>query len=214
MQIAKPSKTERIAGSLVTEVALAAAGAAAGGVLAPLLPVLAKSLASERQRKRVNVALEEIASTLNRHEDQIRRLSDEQYKLINEAVLTLLQTTQSEKLRYLRAFVENTLMESEMLPQEACVLSRIIRDISADEIEFLLTAFRYSGLALTKRAQPHETMEDNLLFVSPTSAEALNVSGFIALGLVNAGESAWDFTPLRFTRIVGKLIALLRQPNV
>lgn len=127
MQIAKPSKTERIAGSLVTEVALAAAGAAAGGVLAPLLPVLAKSLASERQRKRVNVALEEIASTLNRHEDQIRRLSDEQYKLINEAVLTLLQTTQSEKLRYLRAFVENTLMESEMLPQEACVLSRIIR---------------------------------------------------------------------------------------
>ncbi|NYG35023.1 hypothetical protein HZU83_13985 [Sphaerotilus montanus] len=161
MRISKSSKTESVAGSFVTEIALTAVGAAAGGVLAPLLPVLAKSLASERQRKRVEVALEEIASTLNNHEEKIKTLSDEQYKLINETVLTILQTTQADKLKYLRDFVENTLNESEMLPQEACVLSRIIRDISAEEIEFLLIAYRYTGLALTNIPQPSEIAEDN-----------------------------------------------------
>ena len=212
MTLAKPTALERATGSVGTEAGLTAFGAIVGGVLAPLLPILAKSLASERQKQRVEAALNELANVLHRHEAVLRTLSDEQYKVINEAVLTLLQTTQEEKLKYLRAVVENSLTRSDLLPEEASVLSRIVRDISAEEITFLLGAFRYHGLALTELPQPPEEQEDNILFVSPTSREAFAVSGFIALGLVVSDASTWDISPLRFTRVVAKLIALL-QPN-
>lgn len=212
MTLPKPTVLERVSGSLVTEAGLTAFGAIAGGVLAPLLPILAKSLASERQRKRVEAALSELASVLERHETILRNLSDEQYKVINETVLTLLQTTQEEKLKYLRAVVENSLTEEKLLPEEASVLSRIVRDISAEEIAFLLGAFQYDGIALTELPQPPEQQQDNILHVSLSSREALAVSGFLSLGLVAAGGPTWDLTPLRFTRIVAKLIALLR-PN-
>ena len=212
MTLPKPTIFERVSGNLVTEAGLTAFGAIIGGVLAPLLPILAKSLASERQRRRVETALSDLASVLQQHEAALRNLTDEQYKVINETVLTLLQTTQEEKLKYLRAVVENSLSEDRMLPEEASVLSRIIRDISAEEIAFLLATFRYSGIALTELPQPPEQQQDNILHVSPSSREALAVSGFLSLGLVASGGPTWDLTPLRFTRIVAKLIALLR-PN-
>ena len=211
MALPKPSALERVSGSLATEAGLTAIGAVAGGALAPLLPVLAKSLASERQRKRVEAALTEIARTLERHEGAIRTLSDAQYKLINETVLTLLQTTQKEKLHHLRAVVANTLSESELLPEEASILSRVVRDISVQEIKFLLASFKYVAVALSEQDQPKEGPGSEVLYVHPGSREALAVSGLLSLGLVVAGGPTWDITPLNFTRIVAKLIALLKQ---
>lgn len=211
MTLPKPTSLERVAGSLVSEVGLGALGAITGGVLAPLLPILAKSLASERQRKRIETALTELTSVLEAHDAVLRDLSDEQYKLINETVLTLLQTTQEAKLKYLRAVVENCLTGAQLLPEEASVISRIVRDISAEEIAFLLRAFEYDGVALTEVPQPPEKQEDNILLVDPSSREALAVSGFLSLGLVASGDPTYDLTPLRFTRIVAKLIALLKQ---
>lgn len=210
MTLPKPTALERVSGSLVTEAGLTAFGAIAGGVLAPLLPILAKSLASERQRQRVEASLSELSTILARHEVVLRNLSDEQYKVVNETVLTLLQTTQEEKLKYLRAVVENCLTENQILPEEASVLSRIVRDISAEEIAFLLGAFQYDGVALTELPQPPDRQKDNILHVNPSSREALAVSGFLSLGLVTSGGPTWDLTPLRFTRIVAKLIALLK----
>jgi len=207
----KPTALERVSGSLAADAGLTIIGAVAGGALAPLLPVLAKSLASERQRKRVEATLSEIAGILERHEGVIRGLSDAQYKLINETVLTLLQTTQKEKLRHLRAVVANTLSESELLPEEASILSRVVRDISVQEIKFLLASFKYVAVALSEREQPKEGPGSDVLSVHPDSREALAVSGLLSLGLVVAGGPTWDLTPLKFTRIVTKLIALLKQ---
>jgi len=210
MAVPKPTALERVAGSVATEAGLTALGAIAGGALAPLLPVLAKSLASERQRKRVEATLVQIAETLEQHEGAIRSLTDAQYKLLNETVLTLLQTTQEEKLNYLRAVVANALSEAELLPEEASILSRVVRDISVEEIRFLLHAFKYAGgVALSEQSQPGEGPGSDVLYVSPKSREALAVSGLLSLGLVVAGVPTWDITPLRFTRIVAKLLALL-----
>jgi hypothetical protein len=210
MALPKPTALERVAGSVVTEAGLTALGAIAGGALAPLLPVLAKSLASERQRKRVEATLIQIAATLQKHERAIQSLSDAQYKLINETVLALLQTTQEEKLSYLRAVVANTLSESELLPEEASILSRVVRDISVEEIRFLLGAFKYiGGVALSEQSQPGEGPGSDVRYVNPDSREALAVSGLLSLGLVVAGSPTWDITPLKFTRIVAKLLALL-----
>lgn len=208
---------EQVAGSLPVEAALtifaATAMAAAAGPLAPLLPILAKSLAAQRQQGRVEAELVEIQLILAQQEANIRDLSDEQYKIINETVLALLQTTQTEKLRYLRCVVLNALTYRDIDSRESVILSRIVRDISSEEATFLLRAFLNDGILLTA-AEEIDEVNPNVLRVSPSSADALSVSGLLSLGLLHPPESGWDGGTMRFTGIVAKLIALLRPQDV
>lgn len=120
-----PSGLERIAGSLPSEAALTAIAAAADTPLAALLPVLAKSLAAERQKRRVETTLQEMNHVLAQHETQLAHLTDQQYKFINEAVLALLHTTNERKMNFLRNVVHNSLAATELPDQDAVFLSRI-----------------------------------------------------------------------------------------
>lgn len=207
------STLERATGSVVTESALTVLAAVAGGALAPLLPVLTKSLAAERQKARVEKALSEINQVLQDHGAEIRALNDEQYKIINETVLALLQTTHTEKLKYLRSAIENVLTMPEFLPEEAVILSRIVRDISAEEAAFLLRTFTHAGILLFALKEGQEA-SDNVLYVDPKSKDALIVSGLLALGLLVPGETTYGGPNiLRFSGVVAKLIVLLRKPS-
>lgn len=207
-----PSTLERFAGNVATESALTIVGALAGGPLAPLLPILAKSLAAERQRVRVEATLTEVISVLSDHEEKIHLLTDEQYKLINETVLAVLQTTHDEKLQYLRAVVRNSLDAKALYPEEATILSRIVRDISAVEADFLLHTFQFKGVHLTE-AQVGQESSDGILRIDPESQDALTVSGLLSLGILSPAEPTWDApNVLRFTAIVTKLVALLQIP--
>jgi hypothetical protein len=143
-----PTALEKIAGSVVTESTLTLVGVLSGSPLGALLPVLANSLASERQRQRVEAALAEINSVLETQGEALRNLTDPQYKLINETILAFLHTTSVEKLSYLRRAVRNGLEMSAIQPEEAVVLSRVIRDISAEEADFLVRNFSYERIQL------------------------------------------------------------------
>jgi len=211
--LAKPTPLERISGNVLTESALTVFVAIAGGPLAPLLPVLSKSLAAERQRKRVEEALSEVAAVLSRHQDQLDSLTDEQYKVINDTVLAFFQTTHKEKLGYLRAVIANTLQSKDIESQEAIIVGRVIRDISAEEAAFLLRTFQYQGIHLMA-AEEGQKFDDNILRVNPSSKDALSVSGLMSLGLLAPAEPTWDApNVLRFTSVVGKLIALIRPSD-
>lgn len=209
-----PSALERTTGNVVTESALTLLAAVAGGPLAPLLPVLAKSLAAERQKARVEQALSEINQVLQNHEADIRALNDAQYKIINETVLALLQTTHTEKLKFLRYAVENVLTIPEILPDEAVILSRIVRDISAEEATFLIRTFSYAGILLFALKEGQKPTLDDVLFVDPKSKDSLIVSGLLALGLLVPGDTTYGGPNiLRYSALVAKLIALLRKPD-
>jgi hypothetical protein len=207
-----PSGLERVAGNLATEAALTVVAALAGGPLAPLLPVLAKSLAASRQQQRVQQALIEMRQVLESHEAEIRDLTDEQYKLVNESILAILQTTQAEKLIFLRSVATNALKVHDLGGQAAIVLSRIVRDISAEEVTFLLRAFEYEGVLLNENVEQSEVL-GNVLRIAPSSPEALSVIGLQSLGLLAPPETGWDSGAMRFTAIVAKLIALVREPD-
>lgn len=205
-----PSRTERVAGHVATETALTVVGFLAGGALAPLLPILTKSLASERQRQRVEEAIVEITDVLESNADAIRNLSDSQYKLINETILALLHTTNPQKIQYLRQVVRNGLIVSDIVPQEAVVLSRVIRDISADEVAFLMANFCFKRVQLW----PLDDRDDpvKVLAVTPESPDGLVVSGLIALGLLSgAGPIVEDMGRYTFSPIVAKLLVLVRE---
>jgi len=211
--LAKPTAVERVSGNVLTESALTVFVAIAGGPLAALLPVLGKSLAAERQRKRVEKALSDLATDLEQHQEQIQNLTDEQYKVINETVFALLQTTHEDKLDYLRAVISNTLQSKDIKSEEAIILSRVVRDISAEEAAFVLRTFRFDGIHLMA-AQEGQEFTDNILRIDPSSREALIVSGLLSLGLLSPAEPTWDApNVLRFTGVVAKLIALLRKPD-
>ncbi len=207
-----PTALERVTGNVATESALTYLASWAGGPLAALLPVLSKSLASERQKARVEQTLVEINQILEKHDAEIRNLSDEQYKIINEAVLALLQATQAEKLNYLRTVVQNSLTLQDVLPQEAIALSRAIREISVQEVKFLMENFHYKNIMLIPASAGAKTSLD-IIQIEPTSQEALVVSGLLSLGLLTPAQATIDnMGMLCFSEIVAKLIALLRTP--
>ncbi len=210
--IPNASTLERVAGGLPAEAALTAIGAAAGTPLAALLPILSKSLAAERQKQRVESTLREMNLVLEQHATLLERLTDQQYKFINEAILALLHTSNVDKMVYLRNVVHNGLAAHELPDQEAVFLSRIIRDISADEAQFLISNFGYERLWLNE-SEPGDN-EHATFAVKPNTREGKIVLGLVTLGLLTAAEPTWDDSGLlRFTPMAAKLIALLREPG-
>jgi hypothetical protein len=208
----KPTALERLSGNLATQSALTVIGAVAGGPLAPLLPILATSLAATRQQRRIEAELDAIQRLLAERTQAIENLSDEQYKLVNEAVLAVLQTTHATKLKLLRNAVQNSLTLEGVQSREAVMLSRIIRDISAEEADFLLRTFQYAGIQILTTDADSVTA-DGILNISPASSDALNVSGLLSLGLLTPAESSFDsMGVMRFSGLSAKVIALLREP--
>ncbi len=149
---------------------------------------------------------------LERHGEQLKSLTDQQYKFINEAVLTLLHTTSEEKMVLLRNAVENGISAAELPSQEAVFLSRIIRDISFEEADFLLRNFNYERIWLNETS--HDNDERRTLIVKPSSTEGHVVLGLVTLGLITTAEPTWDDNGhLKFSPLVAKLIALLAAPR-
>jgi len=98
----KESALEKLSGSVITTSATVLLAAFTGTPLAALLPVLTNTLASNRHEQRVEQAIEDIYQIIKAHDVQLAQLTDSQYKLINEAILITLQTTEDEKLKYLK----------------------------------------------------------------------------------------------------------------
>jgi flagellar hook-associated protein FlgK len=102
---------ESVTGNGATQAGLSAIAALSGGPLASLLPVLATTLASARQRKRVQDALTAIDQQLRAHESDLRNINDNQYKLINGTILALFHTTCDDKIEVLRNVVNNSMLD-------------------------------------------------------------------------------------------------------
>ena len=100
----------------------------------------------------------------------------------------------------------------EIPSEEAVVLSRIVRDISAEEADFLLRHFSYQRLQL---GVAQGSISSDALVVPAGGREELIVSGLVSLGLlIPAGPTFDDSGLMRFSNVVGKVIALLREPTI
>lgn len=114
-------------------------------------------------------------------------------------------------MHFLKNAVENSLYATDIKDQEAVFLSRIIRDISAEEAQFLISNFSYERIWLNE-TEPAESKRTTLA-VKPNSPNGQVALGLLTLGLFTTAETTWDDSGLlRFTPIVAKLIALLKQP--
>ena len=201
----KPTKFELLTGNLIAEAGITALAAYLATPLASLLPVLSKSLASGRHQKRVEKALFEINEMLTKHEKEIRNLTDAQYKIINETILTILQTVEEEKIKYLKSAIENNIIEDKVSMTSAYILSRILRDISVEEILFLINNRNYKMIFLGGQSS-----HDDVINIDPHSNQGILFSGLIAMGLMVPGipimgtQGNYEFSP-----IVSKILEVI-----
>jgi hypothetical protein len=210
----KASAVETIAGSMPVDIVMTTVAAIVGGPLAPLLPVLVKTLASERQRKRLELELAEVTNDLASMKDRLNTISDNQYKLVNETILAFFQTVDQEKINLLRNAICNIVEIENLNSHESYFLSRLMRDISAQEVSFLRRNFVIEKLCLVARpVQVGETVHE----IQIDTEDGRLASGLISLGVLAAiGGTIKDLGTFRFTPIAAKLLRKLckTQPTV
>jgi len=205
-KLKKPSMLEKISGNLAIEGALVTIGAFAAFPLAPLLPVFSNSLANRRHKQRVENALYEINETLKNHKEKLKHLTDSQFKIINEVVLTILQTTEDEKIKYLKDAIKSNVESEKVAISYVTQVSRILRDISAYELRFLIEHSNCSRIVFDQ-----DPMNANELSIQKNSDQGAIVSGLISMGLIISATSAWDdIGRYVFSPIVSKVLDAIR----
>jgi len=204
----KPGVVERL--SVHPAMAVATTGAAVGfaatAPVAVFLPVLAGSLAGIRHGQRLERFIADVSSDLNDLHEKLDSLADAQYQLISESLVSALNTLDKRKLEYLRFAITNVL-EIEIDPSQSAFVARAVRDISAEEAEFLLRISTRSGIAFFDVKNPAM----NIQKVDPASSDGDAVEGLLSLGLLRS-SSGYGGTTMKLTRNAGVVCRLLRNP--
>ena len=202
------SNLEKVTGSLSVGVAGTAVAVLGTSItpLAAFVPFLLQSLATKRHSERLDKALNDINEILKSHGEEIKNINDYQYKLISEVVSAVFNTVDSEKIEFLKSVINNTVNNEELNKKNTEYLSRILRDISISEINFLIDNFKYEHIFFSAGKNTN-----TVLHIKPGSETEVIASGLINLGLIYSKNPTFDVTKYVFSPIVPRLIALLEQ---
>lgn len=204
-----PSSVEKVTASIPVQGA-ANAVAAFGATITPLaafVPFLFGALASGRQSQRLEAMFNEINAVITANAEKLKDISDDQYKFVNEAISAAFYTINQEKIELLKRAVTNAFLNPDSVLQISDSLSRVLRDISASEVEFIVK--NYSFKLIVVRGDSEGLPKT--LAIKPNSSEEIILSGIINLGLLypkttRVGSMAFEWSPL-----VIKLIRVLKE---
>jgi hypothetical protein len=203
------SIVEKVTNSFAVNAAATAVGVFGATItpLAAFIPFLVKSLGSSRHAKRLERMILELEAILEQQSEQIKNLTDDQYKVVNEAISAAFYTINEDKLEFLKRAILNSINNSDLVASASDLLSRIIRDISADEARFVVHSASYRSIAVMDIPEPIE----GVLFLKRGSVEETILSGLINLGLVYLQTSRAGMIDYEWSPLVPKLIALLKE---
>ena len=240
MDVSKETLTEKVSGNLTTSLAVTAIGSITAGPLGAILGVLVNTLANGRYKQRVEGTLQELAVSFKELEKKIDSISDAQYKLINESLVTIHQTIEEEKLSYLKNSIYNAIALENITHHQASIISRIIRDISAREAKFLIERKfnneEYASICLDLQAPPPQStshrnggkvtaniviefkspiyVKNGVLHVSGGAEQIDLLNGLIALGLLIPSKITEGGQYYNYAPIVAMLRNLLESPEI
>ena len=202
----KVSTFEKISSS--KSVGLAAQGIAAFCTsitpLAAFTPFLIDSFASDRHKKRVENALADINKKLELHSSELKNISDAKYKFISESIAEIFKTIDSQKIDFLKNAISNSISSDDITSLNTDYLSRIVRDLSAEEAKFLIKHSQIKYIFLGD----YENTEE-ILNIKPDSDDEVFFHGLINIGLIYSPVPVMDSTRYEFSPIVEKLVQLL-----
>jgi hypothetical protein len=173
--------------------------------LAAFVPFLVQTLASGRQTQRLEKMFGELTAVIESQSEKLRELTDDQYKLVNEAISAAFYTVDEQKLALLKHSVIAAINESDIVASASDALSRAIRDISTEEAKFIVNNYHHSKLTIT--TQEISGVDSHAIL--PGSNEELLMSGLISLGLLFSKEPYMDIVIYEWSPLVAKLIRLL-----
>jgi hypothetical protein len=205
----EPSAVENIASSLPVKGA-ANTVAVLGATVTPLaafVPFLVDSLASGRQAKRLEAMFGELRILTEQNSEKLKDMTDDQYKVVNEAISAAFYTINQEKIQLLKRAASNAFLNPDAVAEVSDSLSRVIRDISAAEAAFVLKNFGYEKFVVTNDTG----VTEKALAVEPHSTEEIILSGLINLGLLYSKATGWKMLAFEWSPLVVKLIRLLRD---
>lgn len=168
-----------------------------------LIPVLTNTLASGRYQRRIQKELENINKLLEKQKDKLEELSDAQFKLVNESLATLLQTLDTNKIQYLRNIILNSTYDKTIEDHESDFLSRVVRDITAKELLFVIDNIDCSEIIMRNKHQEVEKESYRKgveLHVPENSLDHSSVSALSNFGLLHSsdamGGKIYFFSPI------------------
>jgi hypothetical protein len=205
----EPSALEKIASSLTVKGAANAVGVLGATVtpLAAFVPFLVDSLASGRQAQRLESMFGELRVLTEQNAERLKEMTDDQYKVVNEAISAAFYTINQEKIQLLKRAASNAFLNPDAVAELSDSLSRVIRDISSAEAAFVVKNFGFEMIVVTDEAIEIE----KTLAVKPNSMEEIILSGLINLGLLYSKTSRWGTVAFEWSPLVVKLIRLLRD---
>jgi hypothetical protein len=200
----KPGVIEELAGSPAAAIGTTAlaAGFAVATPIAIFLPPLMACWAGLRQQERLNSFIVGTTESLNRHEAQLNEISETQFQMISEAVVSALHTVDARKLDMLRHWIDNS-FEVDVPAEQSAFVARAIRDISPEEAYFLLSL---GQKPIT--TSNYEVDNTEYQYVDPDSKEYLAMVGLVSLGLLrDQGGFGSVTTKTVYADVVCQLIA-------
>jgi len=201
-------------------------GGAVGGAIPGLMQTLADIPVAKRHKERIDNALKELEVKLQPKIELLNAMNDNQYKIINEALSTISKTIESEKIEYLKKIIISSVEYSDYGDYESILISRIIRDITSEEIKFLIENFSYTSIEIYSWYKENDNSKENQkklsdlrkkitksggVLILPNSQEAFVINGLANLGVFAPAELSLGFHVYKFSPISVKLIALLTK---
>lgn len=208
----KESVIEVVSSNVGTKIA-ANSIAVFGATITPLaafVPFLVDALASGRQSQRLEQMFSELTALTNVHSAQLKTLTDDQYKVVSEAISAAFYTIDQEKLQLLKRAAANAFLDSDAVANLSDALSRVVRDISTTEASFVTTNFKYKLFILSEEIFGSADMPPTMT-IRPHSDDEIVLSGLINLGLLYSKASRWDVVAFEWSPLVVSLFRLLKD---
>lgn len=213
----------QVAGHPMTSAAVAGGSAAAATVLAgpftaggvmmaaafAMVPVLWDANTRRGSEEKVRDAIQEIREELSNHPEQVRDFSEQQLGFVSETVASLASSYDAEKIGYLKNAVLRASKNPGLVLENSGFLARILRDITAQEMNYIARNFSTRLAVLAPNAESHP---GDAHIIEQGSEEEGMVAALLSLGLVRTSSSGpFDFDYYDWTRLAGKLLALIRS---
>jgi hypothetical protein len=159
---------------------------------------------------------EELKAIVEQHAEKLKDLTDDQYKVVNEAISAAFYTINEDKLDYLKRAAKNAFLKPGAVEGLSDPLSRVVRDLSAAEAKFISTNFGFELIMLFAKQggsvpPGSEVTAAKLLQIEAGSADEVIVSGLIGLGLLYAKTPRFGSVMYEWSPLVAKVMVLLRE---
>ncbi len=161
--------------------------------LAAFVPFLVDSLASGRQARRLEEMFNELQRITEENAENLKNVTDDQYKVINESIAAAFYTIEQDKIDILKRAAINAFADPETVNRSSDALSRVVRDISAVEAEFVIRNFGCDMFQVANEVN----WSEKAMAIKPGSNDEITLSGLINLGLLYSKTSSPDFAANR-----------------